>query len=237
PADLADAAADVPLLAERNPAPESVLELEPDLVYAGWESNLSDEGAGERSMYASVGVPTYVSPSACQGEHRPHRLTFEHVFAEIEEVGTVLGRDEAAADLVDRQRAELAEVPRSDAGLTALWYSSGSETPYVGAGAGAPQMIMDAVGLENVAGDVDATWASLSWEAVADRGPDVIVLVDSAWNTAEHKMEVLRSNPVTAALPAVEQERYLTVPFPATEAGVRNVSAAQDLAAQLAETG
>ncbi|MFH5822458.1 putative F420-0 ABC transporter substrate-binding protein [Georgenia sp. AZ-5] len=235
PAELADAVADVPVLAEKNPSAEAVLELEPDLVYAGWESNLSPDGAGERSTYEDLGIATYVSPSACKApEHQPDRLTFDLVFEEITEMGEVLGEPEAAAELVARQRAELDAVTPSGAGLTAVWYSSGSDTPYVGAGIGAPQMILEAAGLENIAADVADTWTSLAWEAVAERDPDVIVLVDSAWNTAEHKIEVLESNPVTAALPAVREGRYLTVPFPATEAGVRNVPAVTDLAAQLA---
>jgi iron complex transport system substrate-binding protein len=236
PAELAAAASDVPVLAEKNPASEAVLELEPDLVYAGWESNLSAEGAGERAMYQDLGVATFVSPSACKGaEHRPERLTFDLVLDEISEIGHMLGEDEAAAELVAAQRAELDAVVPSGAGLTALWYSSGEDVPYVGAGIGAPQMIMDAVGLENVAADVQDTWTSLGWEAVAEADPDVIVLVDAAWNTAEHKREALEQNPVTATLPAVQEERYLVIPFPATEAGVRNVPAVTDLADQLTE--
>lgn len=235
PPDLAAAAADVPVLAEKNPAAEAVLELEPDLVYAGWESNLSADGAGEREMYEGLGVATYVSPSACKGaEHRPERLTFDLVLDEITEVGRMLDEEEAAAELVAAQRAELDAVVPSGAGLTALWYSSGEDVPYVGAGIGAPQMIMDAVGLENVAADVEDTWTSLGWEAVAAADPDVIVLVDAIWNTAEHKKAALERNPVTATLLAVREERYLVVPFPATEAGVRNVPAVTDLAEQLA---
>ncbi|MBD8060724.1 putative F420-0 ABC transporter substrate-binding protein [Oceanitalea stevensii] len=233
---LPDGVTPPPVLAERNPSRESVLELAPDLVYAGWESNLSDDGAGERAGYEELGVSTFVSPSACQDPaHQPNPLTFEDVFAEIEEVGRVLGVPEEAETLVAEQRADLEAVTPTGEGLSALWYSSGSDTPFVGAGIGAPQMIMAAAGLTNVAADVEDTWTSLSWEAVADRDPDVLVLVDSAWNTAEHKIEVLESNPVTAAMPAVQEGRYLTVPFAATEAGVRNVSAVADLTRQIGE--
>lgn len=235
---LPEGSVEPPVLAERNPSREAVLELAPDLVYAGWESNLSDEGAGERSGYEELGISTYVSPSACQApEHQPNPLTFEDVFAEIEEVGRILGAEDEAAALVAEQRATLESLTPAGEGRSALWYSSGSDTPFVGAGIGAPQMIMAAAGLTNIAADVEDTWTSLSWEAVADRDPDVVVLVDSAWNTAENKIEVLESNPVTAALPAVRDGRYLTVPFPATEAGVRNVAAVADLVDQLTDLG
>lgn len=233
PDDLAGAAADLPVLAAQNPSSEAVLELAPDLVYAGWESNLSADGAGERAMYEELGISTYVSPSACKGEHQPERLTFEDVFAEITQMGAVLGEPEAAEALVADQRAALEAVAPVEGGLTALWYSSGTDAPYVGAGIGAPQMIMAAAGLTNVAADVADTWTTLSWEAVAERNPDVVVLVDAAWNTAESKRERLAANPVTAVLPAVREERYVVVPFPATEAGVRNVPAVADLVRQL----
>jgi iron complex transport system substrate-binding protein len=93
---------------------------------------------------------------------------------------------------------------------------------------------MEALGLENIFGDVEEGWISASWEAVVDADPDVIVLVDAAWNSAEQKRQLLAENPITSQLDAVRNERYLVLPFPASEAGVRNVPAVLDLAEQLA---
>ena len=238
PESLAEDAAAVPAVTEpfsdEVPGSEAVLELEPDLVYAGWESNLTAEAAGDRDTLAGLGVATYVSPAACKDpDSMPDPLTFDHVFAEIEEVGAVFDAADAAAELVAEQRDALDAVQPDDRGLTALWYSSGSDIPYVGAGIGAPQMIMEAAGLENIAGDVHDTWTSYGWEEVVDADPDVIVLVDAAWNTAEHKRERLATSPATAELSAVQHERYVVVPFPATEAGVRNVDAVADVVDQL----
>lgn len=236
PDEFADEAESVDVISDGVPSSESILALEPDLVYGGWESNFAAEGAGDRGELADLGVATYVSPSACKDEaYQPDELAFEDVFAEIEQAGRVLGEPDAAKRLVAEQRKQLARIPRSDAGLSALWYSSGTDVPYVGAGTGAPAMVMKAVGLDNVAGDIDDTWTSLSWEAIADRDPDVIVLVDASWNTAESKIDMLESDPLTSRLSAVRHERYLRVPFAASEAGVRNVDAVHDLARQLAE--
>jgi iron complex transport system substrate-binding protein len=235
PAQYGGDGADLPILSDKVPGREAVLGTGADLVYAGWESNFSADGAGERSSLAALDVATYVSPSACKtAGYQPDPLTFDEVFAEITEAGQVLGVPDAAAELVAEQRAQLAAVTPDTSGRTALWYSSGDDIPYVGAGIGAPQMIMDAVGLTNVAADVHDTWTAMGWEAIVEADPDVIVLVDAAWNTAESKIELLKANPATAQLSAVREGRYLEIPFPATEAGVRNVSAVQDLADQLA---
>ncbi|GGE92980.1 putative F420-0 ABC transporter substrate-binding protein [Mycetocola zhadangensis] len=228
---------DVPVISDKVPGQEAVLDLEPDFIYAGWESNFSADGAGERETLQSLGVNTYVSPAACQeADYAPESLSFDDVFAQIEEVGSIFDVTGAATELVDAQKVQLESIePVED--VSALWYSSGSDTPYVGAGSGAPQMIMDAVGLTNIAADVDESWTSFNWEAVVDANPDVIVLVVSDWGTAEKKIGVLESNPATANLDAVVNKRYVTVPFAAGEAGVRNVEAATSIAAQLGDLG
>ncbi|MGO4103913.1 putative F420-0 ABC transporter substrate-binding protein [Leifsonia sp. YAF41] len=233
PASLADAASGLTILSDQLPSQEVVLEQEPDLVYAGWESNFSAEGAGERASLEALGVHTYVSPAACkEAGYKPTRLDFDQIFGEITEVASIFRTD--ATPLLAAQQKTLDGIEKSTAGLTALWYSSGDDTPYIGAGSGAPQLLLDTVGLTNIAADVKDTWASYSWEAIVEANPDVIVLVDAAWNTAAQKKEMLAANPATARLDAVINQRYLTIPFAASEAGVRSADAAADLAAQLA---
>jgi iron complex transport system substrate-binding protein len=213
-----------------------VLGLEPDLVYAGWESNFSADGAGERDELQSLGIATYVSPAACkEPEYKPKKLTWDSIFGEIREVGDIFRVPEQAEKVVAAQQAELATVAPDAEGRTALWWSSGDDTPYVGAGTGAPQLILDTLGLTNIAGDVQDTWTPLGWESIVAADPDVIVLVDASWNTADSKIATLQTDPATKNLSAVKNSRYLLVPFPASEAGVRSADATVDLAAQLAD--
>ncbi|WP_197683474.1 putative F420-0 ABC transporter substrate-binding protein [Jiangella alkaliphila] len=229
---------DVPVLSDDAPGQEALLDVEPDFVYGGWESNFGADTAGERPSLADFGVATYVSPAACQEpEYQPNPMTFDELFAEIHEVASFFDATEAADALVAEQQALLDQVDAPGDGLTALWYSSGEDAPFVGGDIGAPAMMMRELGVENIFADVDATWSNVSWEQIIDRNPDVIVLVDAAWNTADSKIERLEGNPATAALPAVAEQRYLTLPFPAAEAGVRNAQAVVDLAAQLEELG
>ena len=216
------------------PSQEVVLAREPNLVYGGWESNFSADGAGTRGELATLGVSTYVSPAACKEVgYQPTRLRFSDIFSEIDQVAAIFRVSDAK--LLATQKAELASITADTRGLTALWYSSGEDSPYVGAGIGAPQLVLDTIGLKNVAGSVKDTWTSFNWESVVEADPDVIVLVDASWNTAAKKIQSLETNPATANLTAVKSHHYLTVPFAASEAGVRTVSAAKDLADQLAK--
>ncbi len=228
--------ADVPVISDKVPGQEAVLTLEPDFIFAGWESNFSADGAGDRATLSGLGVDTYVSPAACKEIGKPDKLRFDDVFDQIAEIGAIFDVTDAASELIEEQRTALENLtPVSD--ISALWYSSGSDIPYVGAGSGAPQMIMDAIGVSNIAAEVDDSWTPFAWESVVDANPDVIILVVSDWGTAEKKIGMLQSNPATAKLDAVVNERFVTVPFAATEAGVRNVEAAATIAEQLESLG
>jgi iron complex transport system substrate-binding protein len=232
PAEFAAAGANLKVLSDKLPSQEVVLGTEPDFIYGGWESNFAADGAGERPALASLGVASYVAPAACRSV-KPPKLSFEAIFSEFDEMGTIFDAEDAATALVASQKASLAALTPDPRGLTAVWYSSGTKAPYVGAGDNAPAMMMEALGLKNIFADVDDGWISASWEAVVDANPDVIVLVDAAWNSAAQKKKLLAENPITSQLDAVINQRYLVIPFPASEAGVRNVPATIDMAAQL----
>jgi len=232
PEQYADAATSIPVISEMVPGQEAVLEAEPDFIYAGWESNFSSDGAGERADLEALGVHTYVSPAACKEEgYKPAKLDFAEINSEITEIASIFRVD--ATELISSQQSTVDGITADTRGLSALWYSSGTDTPYVGAGIGAPQLVLDTIGVSNVAGSINDTWSPFSWEAVVDANPDVIVLVDATWNTAASKIELLESNPATKNLDAVKNGSYLYIPFAAAEAGVRTAPAAADLAEQL----
>ena len=238
PDDWAKEAKSIDNLSDKAPSQGVVLARSPDFVLAGWESNLSADTAGERDSLAKLGVNTYVSPSACkERKYQPKKLTFDDVFAQVEEVGRIFGATDEADTLIAEQRKQLAGAQKAKAGTTALWFSSGSDLPFVGAGIGAPQMVLEELGMENLAAGVEDTWTSMSWEKIAAANPDVIVLVDAAWNSAQKKIDYLKSHPVTSELDAVKNGNIVTVPFPASEAGVRTAAATTELGSQLADLG
>jgi iron complex transport system substrate-binding protein len=235
PAELDALDHDIEVISDFAPSQEAVLTLEPDFIVAGWESNFTPDTAGDRVELSTLGIGSYVSPAACkEPEYKPARLSFENVFDYITETGDIFGVPDAAAALVSSQRATLTSIEVSHDDLTALWWSSGEDTPYVGAGIGAPQLVLETAGLTNIAADIDDTWTSLSWEAIIDANPDVIVLIDASWNTAESKIAALEGNPATASMTAVVNQSYIVIPFAAGEAGVRTVEAVSSVAEQLA---
>ncbi|GIM80641.1 lipoprotein [Amorphoplanes auranticolor] len=229
----AAAYAEVPVLAKEYPSKEKLLEAEPDFVYASFASAFTDEGAGDRQSWEKLGVRTYNSPAGCAKETRPAKLSTEDVFAEIRDIAAIFGVRDRAEALIADQQARIAAAAATVADATAttvLWWDGGSDAPSVGACCGAPGMIMQAVGVTNAFADLSGSWADSSWETVADRNPDAIVLIDAGWDPAAAKRAFLQRNPTLKDLPAVRGNRFIAIPFSSTAAGVRNVLGIEALA-------
>ncbi|MDN4161476.1 ABC transporter substrate-binding protein [Nocardioides abyssi] len=229
----------VPVLSAEYPTNEQLLAARPDFVYASYASAFEPAVAGTQEDLAAAGVGAYLSPFGCpEAEDRPG-ASFEAVWDEVADVATALGHPEAAERLRDQQGEQLADLRSAAAGegLDVLWWDGGTKSPNVGAGDGGPQLVLDAVGATNVFADLPGSWAEGSWEDVLSADPDVIVLVDAAWDPAADKRAYLESDPVLQGLTAVREQRYAVVPFSASTAGVRLVDGAAALAAQLDELG
>lgn len=228
----------VPVLSEAYPTVEQFLAAEPDLAIASYPSAFGDEGVGSRDELDGRDIATYVSPLTCPDESGLGP-TFESVWQELDEVGLLTGAQDQAEAEIKAQQETLDELSATSAGegLSILWYDGGEATPTVGAGAGGPQLLIATVGGTNIFGDLDGGWAEGNWETVLEADPDVIVLADAAWSPADDKRTYLKDDPVLSELRAVQEERYVVVPFSESTPGVRMVDGAVRLSEQLEALG
>ncbi|SHN46700.1 ABC transporter substrate-binding protein [Cryptosporangium aurantiacum] len=238
---LADDYRSVPVLAKLYPSRESVLQARPDFLYSTFTSAYAGDAAGPRAEHAKVGIPAYLSPFACEKPADGHAsMSFEGLFAEIREVATLFGVADRGTSLVAAQQKRLDAAVQSAAvpqGTTALWYYSGTSTPYVAGQNGVPAAISTLLGLENVYADATQTWPAGSWETIATRDPDVIVLADLTrggdGDSAESKIRYLRQNPATAKLTAVREGRFVTVSGSSMDPSIRSVEAVEQVGSGL----
>jgi iron complex transport system substrate-binding protein len=227
----------VDVLAKEYPSREDLLAAQPDFVYASYGSAFDAKVAGTRDELDASGTPSYLSPFGCEEADDRPEPSFDAVWDEVGSVATAFGVPERADALVAEQRDLLAGLEETAAGegLDVLWFDSGDRTPYVGAGGGGPQLVLDAVGATNVFGGLDGGWADGTWEKVVAANPDVIVLADASWSSAEDKIDYLEADPVLRQLDAVAAEAYVVVPFSETTPGVRLADGAASVSDQLLE--
>ncbi|MBD3916934.1 ABC transporter substrate-binding protein [Nocardioides hwasunensis] len=225
----------VDVLAKEYPTREDLLAAQPDFVYASYGSAFESKVAGTQDELDDTGIASYLSPFGCDDQGERPEPSFDAVWDEVEAVATAFGVPDKADELRTSQQELLDGLAETDAGdgLSVLWFDSGDKTPFVGAGDGGPQLVLDAVGADNIFGDLEGNWADATWEKVVAAGPDVIVLADAAWSTADDKIAYLESDPVLKQLGAVQAKAYVTVPFSESTPGVRLADGAASVSDQL----
>src|SRR5699024_5121021 len=134
---------------------------------------------------------------------------------------------------IEQRLDTLQSAPPAEDEPTVFLFDSGTKDVLSSGSFGAPQAIIEAAGGRNALEDVDDTWTSVSWERLATAKPDFIVFNDYGEQTFQEKAEVLRNNPATKNLPAVQQERFLNIPYAAWVSSPLNIDAAEQLRAAL----
>ncbi|MGV0836242.1 ABC transporter substrate-binding protein [Mycolicibacterium thermoresistibile] len=241
PSELSDANATVPVLTANDPSFERVLETEPDFVYASFDSTFTDAGVAPRDRFERLGVSTYQSGSECGGRHAPQDrpLTMDDLYTEIGDVAALFGVTDRGDDLVDQLSERMSEASEGlDAdGVTLMWWYSATRDPYVAGCCGAPGIVTDALGATNAFADDGRPFSEVSWEAVLDRDPDVLILADLTrggdGDSAAAKITFLQQDPVARQLTAVRDKRWIVVPGAAMDPSLRTVDAAETVAAGL----
>ena len=225
----------IPVLAKEYPNQEKLLSVNPDFVAASYPSAFDAKAVGTRADLGKLGIITYLPPFACEDKAQRVPVSWDTIYGELTDIASLFGDPAAADSLIEQQKAQVAKVvdaaPAKDKEI--FWYDSGTKTPFVGAGKGAPQLMIDALGGTNVFASLDGNWADGNWETVLNADPDVIVLADASWDTAEEKKKYLKSDPALKDLAAVQNNAFLVVPFSDPPPGVRNAEGIPLLANQL----
>lgn len=213
----------VPVLSPDPATAEQIREVDADFIYAPFTANYTADNAGTREEWVDLGVVPFLSNTECREEPENEGLElFELLAKDYEQLGQFFGAEEEAEELAQRQEESIARAEEVAAGIDesptmAVLYSFYDGAPYIAGSTAIAQDMIDFAGGINVFDDVEEDWPEISWEAFADRDPEIIILVDlsgrgAPGDTWEEKVAELESNPATANLDAVVNERYLVVP-------------------------
>ncbi|OZC65446.1 ABC transporter substrate-binding protein [Rhodococcus sp. 06-470-2] len=252
-ANLESENAKVPRLADNKPSLEVVLDAEPDFVTASFGGTLGPGGVADRDQFEQLGVPSYLSPTDCNGKTddsvnsdgaRTSPLEIETVYQEIRDLAAIFDvRDRGErfiAELQDRFAKASGAVDASGVSL-AYWFAD-TDTPYMAGCCGSSGIITESVGAENIYADTTDEWPQVNWESVLDRDPTALVLADLsrrsiAGDALDSKIAFLESNPVTSRLTAVESKRYIVVNGADLNPSIRTIDGVEKVAAALQNWG
>lgn len=93
-----------------------------------------------------------------------------------------------------------------------------------------PTALIEAAGGTNIMDDFEKSWGTVNWEAVVERNPEVVVIVNYGNVTAEEKRAFMMNNPAFADLDAVKNDRFVVLEYVEATPGPRNINAVKKLA-------
>ncbi|TJZ93088.1 ABC transporter substrate-binding protein [Paracoccus gahaiensis] len=234
---MRDGVAELPELSARYPGKEVLAGAGTDFFFAGWNYGMTVGGEVTPDTLAPFGIAVYELTESCIHLGPRDGSSMEDMYADILNLGRIFAVEDRAQALVDGWRADLAALTEGTDGaapLRVFVYDSGTEAPFTAGAHGMPTALIEAAGGRNIMDDLPKSWAEISWEPVADRDPQVIVIVDYGDVTADQKIDFLRTNPALAGIDAVRNDRFVVLDYVEATPGPRNIRAVEKLVAGFA---
>lgn len=231
---LRQGVAELPELSARYPTREVLAGAEPDFFFAGWNYGMTVGGEVTPETLAPLGIKTYELTESCIFVGPKARSSMQDMYADLLALGTIFGVEDRAQSLVEGYKAKLAELTAGIDPATSLRvfvYDSGEETPFTAGAYAIPTALIEAAGGVNIMADLDKSWATVAWEPVVERNPEVIVIVNYGDVTADQKIAFLEANPAFASIDAVKNDRYVVLEYVEATPGPRNIRAVEKLVA------
>ncbi|GAA2687264.1 MULTISPECIES: ABC transporter substrate-binding protein [Actinosynnema] len=217
---------------------ELVVDAKADLVVAGWNSGFSDQRGITPKILDGLGIQSFLHSESCFNYPEfPERTTpFDALYTDLERLGKIFHVEARATEVVDglkrRVDAVRADTPQGEP-IPVFLYDSGTDQPFTAGAQVPPTEIISFAGGRNVFADVDARWTKVGWEAVVERQPEVVVILDYGDKPAQEKIDFLKSSPTTATLPAVVNNRFYVLDYNEGISGPRNVDGLEGFAEYL----
>ncbi|KOY83517.1 ABC transporter substrate-binding protein [Lysinibacillus macroides] len=218
----------VPVLSDQYPTKEQVIDAEADFLYGGWKSAFGEKGVGTPEELEELGIHTYLHTSS-----NMTKPTLEDIFTDIRNVAKIFRVEERGEAFIEQMTKDVdairAKLPQDGEDLRVLVFDSGEKDVFT-AGQNFMNELVTIAGGQNVFGDVESGWTTVSKEDAVDRNPEVVVVIDYGETTAQQKIDFLKNDPALKEMEAVKNDRFVILPLSAASEGVRAAEAFEILA-------
>ena len=225
---------ELPELSAKYPTKEVLIGADADFFFAGWNYGMKVGGEVTPETLAPFGIDVYELTESCIHISEKGKASMDDMYNDILNLGAIFDVKGKAASLVDGYKAELAEFTGSletaDEPLRVFVYDSGEDTPFTAGLYAMPTALIEAAGGTNIMNDFEKSWGTVTWEAVVERNPEVVVIVNYGNVTAAEKRAFMMNNPAFADLDAVKNDRFVTLEYVEATPGPRNINAVKKLA-------
>ncbi len=226
----------VPELAPKYPTLENLLAAEPDLFIAGWYYGMKPGGEVTPDILVKHGIKTLELTESCiHLKKSKTKASMDLLFNDILRLGRVFDKSTQAKALVKNWKKDLAMIEKAlsnDAVKRVFLYDSGEEKPFTAGKFAIPTAMIEAAGGKNIVDDMNTSWGRTSWEIVASRNPEFLILLDYSEDGggADGLLKFLRSHPAMRETEAVKNSHYVALRYAELTPGPANIRAIQKIA-------
>ncbi len=231
--EMREGVEELPELSSLYPSKEVIVGADADFFFAGWNYGMRVGGQVTPDTLAPFGITVDELTESCAHVMATNKASIDDMYIDLLNLGRIFGVEDRASDLVDGYRANLeafADTLETGEPLRVFVYDSGEDAPFTAGRYAMPTALIEAAGGTNIMDDFEKSWATVTWEEVVERNPEVIVIVNYGDVTAEQKREFMMSNPAFANLDAVKNDRFVTLEYVEATPGPRNIRAIKTLA-------
>ena len=225
--------AELPELSAKYPSKEVLVGADADFFFAGWNYGMKVGGEVTPETLAPFGIKVYELTESCTHIMAKDKASIEDMYADLINLGRIFDVEAMAAEVVATYRDDLAAFKdnlQTGEPLRVFVYDSGDDTPFTAGRYAMPTALIEAAGGVNILDDFEKSWATVTWEEVIERNPEVVMIVNYGDVTAEQKRDFMMSNPAFAGLDAVKNDRFVTLEYVEATPGPRNIQAIKTLA-------
>lgn len=223
----------LPELSAKYPTKEVLVGADADFFFAGWNYGMKVGGEVTPQSLEPFGIKVYELTESCTHIMEKDKASIEDMYTDLLNLGRIFDKEAKAQALVDGYRADLAAFTgelEAGAPLRVFVYDSGEDTPFTAGRFAMPTALIEAAGGQNIFDDFGKSWATVTWEEVVDRNPEVIMIVNYGDVTAAQKRAFMMNNPAFADIDAVKNDRFVTLEYVEATPGPRNIQAVKTLA-------
>lgn len=229
----------VPVLSPLVATTEQLIEAEADFVYAGYPDGFS-ESRHTRDQLHDLGMKTRLNTEGCN----LGKFGFEELYAEIRSMSAIFGVRERGKALIADIEERLSEVEAKLDGVEAMpvfIFNGGESAPRAVLGNTMLSHVVERAGGANIFGDVANRYGQVSWEQIAERAPEYIVVYysgtaggqvvgDPAGELGQARIEILKANPTVENVPGIAGEKFVTIDSVWGQPGPSSIDAVEKLA-------
>lgn len=227
--------AELPELSEQYPSKEVLIGAEADFYFAGWNYGMRVGGEVTPETLAPFGIQVYELTESCIHIDEKDAASMDDMYNDLRNLGKIFNVEDRAEALITSYKTDVADFLASQPALPVaprvFVYDSGEDVPFTAGRYAMPNALIEAAGGVNIMNDFEKSWATVGWEAVVERNPEIIIIVNYGEVTAEQKRDFMMTNPAFADLDAVRNDRFVVLEYVEATPGPRNIQAVKTLAA------